>query len=206
MLTNGQIEAYRRDGYLVIPRLIQGEQLSDLRALTHAERNLVQKDPAVGEFVAHSRDIDMAHAHIVAGCRSGPHPGFDLPSTTTLEGAHRKLTDKASQIGNMSKDRDTRSRRTRMIRNGVIGVGTVGALGAATAIGVTTTTHSSNTDTSSPQTNTSSPNNTPSRHGDDFGEHDGEDRLQPPTNQGSTNGNLAGPSNNGPSQGHSSGS
>ena len=34
MLTAQQIEAYRRDGYLVIPRLIQGEQLAELRALT----------------------------------------------------------------------------------------------------------------------------------------------------------------------------
>ena len=34
MLTEQQIETYRRDGYLVIPRLIQGEQLAELRALT----------------------------------------------------------------------------------------------------------------------------------------------------------------------------
>lgn len=34
MLTKQQIEAYRRDGYLVIPRLIQGEQLAELRSLT----------------------------------------------------------------------------------------------------------------------------------------------------------------------------
>jgi len=34
MLTSQQIETYRRDGYLVIPRLIQGEQLAELRALT----------------------------------------------------------------------------------------------------------------------------------------------------------------------------
>ncbi|UYN97407.1 MAG: phytanoyl-CoA dioxygenase family protein [Enhydrobacter sp.] len=34
MLTPDQIEAYRRDGYLVIPRLIEGEQLAQLRALT----------------------------------------------------------------------------------------------------------------------------------------------------------------------------
>jgi ectoine hydroxylase-related dioxygenase (phytanoyl-CoA dioxygenase family) len=34
MLTSQQIETYRRDGYLVIPRLIQGEQLTELRALT----------------------------------------------------------------------------------------------------------------------------------------------------------------------------
>ena len=34
MLTALQIEAYRRDGYLVIPRLIEGEQLAELRALT----------------------------------------------------------------------------------------------------------------------------------------------------------------------------
>jgi phytanoyl-CoA hydroxylase len=34
MLTTQQIEAYRRDGYLVIPRLIEGEQLAELRALT----------------------------------------------------------------------------------------------------------------------------------------------------------------------------
>lgn len=34
MLTPQQVEAYRRDGYLVIPRLIQGEQLAELRALT----------------------------------------------------------------------------------------------------------------------------------------------------------------------------
>ncbi len=34
MLTDQQIEAYRRDGYLVIPRLIQGEQLAELRGLT----------------------------------------------------------------------------------------------------------------------------------------------------------------------------
>lgn len=34
MLTPQQIETYRRDGYLVIPRLIQGEQLAELRALT----------------------------------------------------------------------------------------------------------------------------------------------------------------------------
>lgn len=34
MLTDRQIEDYRRDGYLVIPRLIEGEQLAELRALT----------------------------------------------------------------------------------------------------------------------------------------------------------------------------
>ena len=34
MLSEQQIETYRRDGYLVIPRLIQGEQLGQLRALT----------------------------------------------------------------------------------------------------------------------------------------------------------------------------
>lgn len=34
MLSAQQIEAYRRDGYLVIPRLIEGEQLAELRALT----------------------------------------------------------------------------------------------------------------------------------------------------------------------------
>ena len=34
MLTSQQIESYRRDGYLVIPRLIEGEQLAELRALT----------------------------------------------------------------------------------------------------------------------------------------------------------------------------
>ena len=34
MLTDQQIETYRRDGYLVIPRLIEGEQLAELRALT----------------------------------------------------------------------------------------------------------------------------------------------------------------------------
>jgi hypothetical protein len=34
MLTDQQIETYRRDGYLVIPRLIQGEQLAELRDLT----------------------------------------------------------------------------------------------------------------------------------------------------------------------------
>jgi ectoine hydroxylase-related dioxygenase (phytanoyl-CoA dioxygenase family) len=34
MLDRRQIEAYRRDGYLVIPRLIEGGQLAELRALT----------------------------------------------------------------------------------------------------------------------------------------------------------------------------
>src|SRR5260370_14895011 len=34
MLSDQQIETYRRDGYLVIPRLIQGERLAQLRALT----------------------------------------------------------------------------------------------------------------------------------------------------------------------------
>jgi phytanoyl-CoA hydroxylase len=34
MLTSQQIETYRRDGYLVIPRLIEGEQLAELRVLT----------------------------------------------------------------------------------------------------------------------------------------------------------------------------
>jgi ectoine hydroxylase-related dioxygenase (phytanoyl-CoA dioxygenase family) len=34
MLTDRQIEDYRRDGYLVIPRLIDGDQLAELRALT----------------------------------------------------------------------------------------------------------------------------------------------------------------------------
>jgi phytanoyl-CoA hydroxylase len=34
MLTDRQVEDYRRDGYLVIPRLIQGAQLDELRALT----------------------------------------------------------------------------------------------------------------------------------------------------------------------------
>jgi phytanoyl-CoA hydroxylase len=34
MLTSQQIETYRRDGYLVIPHLIEGAQLTELRALT----------------------------------------------------------------------------------------------------------------------------------------------------------------------------
>ncbi len=34
MLSSQQIETYRRDGYLVIPRLIEGAQLAELRALT----------------------------------------------------------------------------------------------------------------------------------------------------------------------------
>src|SRR5882672_7141702 len=34
MLSEQQVETYHRDGYLVIPRLIQGEQLAQLRALT----------------------------------------------------------------------------------------------------------------------------------------------------------------------------
>ena len=34
MLTDHQIESYRRDGYLVIPRLIEGAQLAELRRLT----------------------------------------------------------------------------------------------------------------------------------------------------------------------------
>ncbi len=34
MLTDHQIETYRRDGYLVIPRLIDGAQLAELRSLT----------------------------------------------------------------------------------------------------------------------------------------------------------------------------
>lgn len=34
MLTDGQIETYRRDGYLVIPRLIRGERPAELRAPT----------------------------------------------------------------------------------------------------------------------------------------------------------------------------
>src|SRR4029078_13528801 len=34
MLTDRQIEDYRRDGYLVIPRLIEGEQVAELRAVT----------------------------------------------------------------------------------------------------------------------------------------------------------------------------
>src|SRR5260221_12401173 len=34
MLTDPQVEAYRRDGYLVIPHLIEGEQLAELRVLT----------------------------------------------------------------------------------------------------------------------------------------------------------------------------
>ena len=34
MLSSQQIETYRREGYLVIPRLIEGAQLAELRALT----------------------------------------------------------------------------------------------------------------------------------------------------------------------------
>lgn len=34
MLSRQQIEAYRRDGYLVLPRIIEGEQLAELRRLT----------------------------------------------------------------------------------------------------------------------------------------------------------------------------
>src|SRR4051794_28568277 len=34
MLSDHDIETYRRDGYLVIPRLIEGEQLRELRSLT----------------------------------------------------------------------------------------------------------------------------------------------------------------------------
>ena len=45
-----QIETYRRDGYLVIPRLIEGEQLAELRALT---------DRIVGEARGVSANDDL---------------------------------------------------------------------------------------------------------------------------------------------------
>ena len=57
MLSAQQIEDYRRDGYLVIPRLIQGEQLAELRALT---------DQIVGEArgVAANDDLyDLEPSH-----------------------------------------------------------------------------------------------------------------------------------------------
>ena len=50
MLTDQQIETYRRDGYLVIPRLIQGEQLAELRDLT---------DRIVGEARSVSANDDL---------------------------------------------------------------------------------------------------------------------------------------------------
>jgi phytanoyl-CoA hydroxylase len=50
MLTDQQIETYRRDGYLVIPRLIQGEQLAELRDLT---------DRIVGEARGVSANDDL---------------------------------------------------------------------------------------------------------------------------------------------------
>ncbi len=50
MLTESQIESYRRDGYLVIPRLIEGDQLAELRALT---------DRIVGEARGVSANDDL---------------------------------------------------------------------------------------------------------------------------------------------------
>jgi len=60
MLTESQIESYRCDGYLVIPRLIEGEQLAELRALT---------DRIVGEArgVAANDDLyDLEPSHSAA--------------------------------------------------------------------------------------------------------------------------------------------
>ena len=58
MLTTEQIEAYRRDGYLVIPRLIQGEQLAHLRALT----DQIVAEASTGIF---ARTLDLARRQLV---------------------------------------------------------------------------------------------------------------------------------------------
>src|SRR3979490_2410600 len=52
MLSEQQIETYRRDGYLVIPRLIQGEQLGQLRALTDRIVDEARGVPANDELYA----------------------------------------------------------------------------------------------------------------------------------------------------------
>ena len=61
MLTDRQIEAWRRDGYLVIPRLIEGEQLAELRALTDrivAEASgIAQSDELYDLEASHSANL-----------------------------------------------------------------------------------------------------------------------------------------------------
>lgn len=57
MLSESQIEAYRRDGYLVIPRLIEGEQLAELRALT--DRIVAQ----AGGVAANDELYDLEPSH-----------------------------------------------------------------------------------------------------------------------------------------------
>ena len=88
MLTDQQIEDYRRDGYLVIPRLIEGEQLAELRALTDrivAEaRGVTANDelydlepshsasPAAGA-AAEARDLQALRLLPCAGARAQDH-------------------------------------------------------------------------------------------------------------------------------------
>ncbi|MBV8189026.1 MAG: phytanoyl-CoA dioxygenase family protein [Alphaproteobacteria bacterium] len=60
MLSDRQIETYRRDGYLVVPRLIEGQQLADLRALTE---RIVQEARGVS---ANDELYDLEATHTAA--------------------------------------------------------------------------------------------------------------------------------------------
>src|SRR4029450_10678874 len=89
MLTDQQIETYRRDGYLVIPRLIQGEPLSDVRAppprphrcrsaRRYGERRSLRPGGqpqchAATRAPAEARDLQALHLLPRAGARSQDH-------------------------------------------------------------------------------------------------------------------------------------
>ena len=61
MLSRQQIETYRRDGYLVVPRLVDGEQLAELRRLTDeivaSARDVTANDELYDLEPTHSRSL-----------------------------------------------------------------------------------------------------------------------------------------------------
>ena len=78
MLSEQQIETYRRDGYLVIPRLIQGEQLAQLRALTD---RIVEEARGVGAS-DELYDLEQSHsANLPRVRRARPARGVSNRST-----------------------------------------------------------------------------------------------------------------------------
>ena len=83
----GRSKTYRRDGYLVIPRLIQGEQLAELRALT---------DRIVAEargVAANDELYDLEPSHSASAAAGAPAEARDLQALRLLPCAGARAQD-----------------------------------------------------------------------------------------------------------------
>jgi hypothetical protein len=122
-----------------------GADQCHLRALTDAERDVVEQHPSVGELEAHPGDVDVTHAPIVGvrrparipKSRRRPERPLNRPPSRTPAGqaAHRNGTGKRGRFVGMTQERERQERRTRTVRRTVVALGATGALGAAGAIG-----------------------------------------------------------------------